>query len=84
MAWLLYAKFCLFLGDNFYDALGSSPPEYDNALNQQSDAINPQEQAVREQEWRSELAKVKYTLLEVLCGRGEAQINGLFDSVFTI
>jgi hypothetical protein len=46
--------------DNFYDAVSSSPPEYDNTVNQQTTLpMDPQEQAVREQEWRSELAKLE-------------------------
>jgi hypothetical protein len=54
--------------DNFYGASEGLSPEYDNALNQhEMPAVDAQEQLMREQEWRAELAKVSCGFLKMLC-----------------
>ena len=45
--------------DNFYGGVSGSPA-YDTFQNQQPDAVSAEEQAAREQVWRSELAKVSH------------------------
>jgi len=53
--------------DNFYGGVSGSPA-YDSIANQQpTDAISAEEQAAREQVWRTELAKVSNFVKKMCC-----------------
>eukprot|EP00918_Siedleckia_nematoides_P097330 GHVU01213428.1.p1 GENE.GHVU01213428.1~~GHVU01213428.1.p1 ORF type:complete len:212 (-),score=43.90 GHVU01213428.1:3526-4161(-) len=55
--------------DAFYETTDMTSPEYDNAVNQNSLSVDPEERARQEEEWKTELIKLEdeiTTLRQVL------------------